>query len=108
MRISDWSSDVCSSDLIDLARLAAAVAVGDRRRAIRRAAVDFLHAVLARIAIVEADYRQPEMEQVGDDREQRPLLPAMLGRGRGERAADLAVELARRPPAAGGDRESGG
>src|SRR3546814_2520864 len=45
------------------------------------------------------------MEQVGDDREQRHLLPAMLGRGRGERAADLAVELARRPQAAGGIAE---
>jgi hypothetical protein len=41
------------------------------------------------------------MEQVGDDREKRGFLPAMLSRGRREGTADLAVELALEPEAAG-------
>ena len=36
-------------------------------------------------------HREPEVKQVGDDREQCRLLPAMLSRGRGEGAADLAI-----------------
>ncbi len=41
------------------------------------------------------------MQQVGDDREERRLLPAMLGGSRSEGAADLAVELTLEPDAAG-------
>ena len=54
----------------------------------------FLHAHLASEAIVQADNGQAEMQQVGDDREERRLLAAMLGGGRGEGPADLAVERA--------------
>ena len=41
------------------------------------------------------------MQEVGDDGEQCRLLAAVLGRGGGEGAADLAVQCASRPEAAG-------
>jgi hypothetical protein len=41
------------------------------------------------------------VQQVGDDRKQRGFLSAMLGRGCGEGAADLAVQRALGPKAAG-------
>ena len=72
-------------------RLAAAVAAGDRGCAIGRAAGDFVELHLAGKAVVEPDDGQAEMQEVGDDREQRGLLAAVLGRGRGKGAADLAV-----------------
>ncbi len=37
------------------------------------------------------------MQEVGDDREQRGLLAAVLGRARGKGAADLAVQCALHP-----------
>src|ERR1044072_4484530 len=88
---------------VELARAwhAATGAVGDRGRAIGRSALDLVHPALALEAIVEPDDGQAEVQQVGDDREERGLLPAMLGRGRGERAADLAVERAGDPQPAG-------
>src|SRR3954454_4340857 len=44
-------------------------------------------------------------EQVGDEREQGRLLAAVLGGGRGEGRADLAVQRAARPQAAGAVEE---
>jgi hypothetical protein len=52
-------------------------------------------------AVVEADDHHAEVQQVGDDREQGGLLAAVLGGGRGEGPADLAVQRAARPQAAG-------
>src|ERR1700761_4322832 len=72
--------------------LPAAVAAGDRGRAIGRTAGDVVELHLAGEAVVQADDGHAEMQEVGDDGEQRGLLAAMLGRGRGEGATDLAVQ----------------
>ncbi len=82
---------------VDRARLALALAAGDRGRAVGAAAGDLIQRHLALEAVRQADDDHPEVQQVGDDREQRYLLPAMLGRGRREGAADLAVERASHP-----------
>ena len=76
----DAAALVASAVEIDVARLAAAVAIGDRAGAIRRIAMDFLDAHLPGVPIVEPDDRQPEMQQVGYDREQRDFLATMLAR----------------------------
>jgi len=49
------------------------------------------------MAVVEADNHHAEMQKIGDDREQRGLLPAMLCGGRRKRAADFAVERTAHP-----------
>src|SRR6202048_5456224 len=84
-----------------LAGLAAAVAAGERGRAIGRAAGDLVELELARKAVIQADDGHAEMQKVGNDGEQRGLLAAMLSRGRSEGAADLAVQRAFHPEAAG-------
>src|SRR4029077_319847 len=83
------------------AGLAAAVAAGDRGRAIGRTAGDLIELHLAGEAVVETNDRHSEVQEIGDDREQRGLLAAMLGRSRREGAADLAVQRALGPEAAG-------
>src|SRR3982074_576861 len=55
------------------AGLAAAVAAGNRGRAIGRTAGDFVELHLAGKAVVEADDGHAEVQQVGNDREQRGL-----------------------------------
>jgi len=80
-------------------RLAAAVAAGDRGRAIGRAAGDFVEFHLAGKTVIQADNGHAEMQEIGDDREQRGFLAAMLGRGRGEGTANLAVQRAFHPQA---------
>src|SRR3546814_9945301 len=47
MRISDWSSDVCSSDLLEVAVLAALGELGAEDLLPVRAPVDLLHALAA-------------------------------------------------------------
>src|ERR1700676_4199426 len=81
--------------------LAAAVAAGDGGRAIGRAAGDLVELHLAGKAVIKPDNGQAEMQEVGNDREQRGLLAAVLGRGRAESAADLSVQRAFHPEAAG-------
>src|SRR4051794_5047140 len=83
-----------------LRRLTLALAAGDRRRAVRRAADDLVERHLALIRIGQPDDHQAEMEEIGDAGEQRRLLAAVLRRGRRHDAADLAVERAARPEAA--------
>src|ERR1700733_9993818 len=84
-----------------LGGLTAAVGAGDRRGAIWRAAGHFIEFHLAAKSIVHADDDHAEMQEVGDDREQRGFLAAVLGRGRGEGAADFAVQRALGPETAG-------
>src|SRR3546814_21121106 len=60
----------------------------------------------AGIAKVEPDDRHAEVEQVGEDAEQRRCLPAMLRGGRGEGCTNLAREQPLRPDAAGGIPEA--
>ena len=79
------------------ARLALALAAGDRGRAIGRAADDLVQGHLALIGIGQADDHHAEMQQVGDAGEQGRLLAAMLRRRGGEHAADLAGQRARGP-----------
>src|SRR6266436_7753318 len=90
----------CARQLV-LGWLAAAVAAGDRGRAIGRAAGDLVQLHLAGKAVVQADDGHAKMQEVGDDREQRGFLAAVLGCGRGKGAADLAVQRAFHPEAAG-------
>src|SRR3569833_235161 len=71
----------CASKLVS-AGLSAAVAAGDSGRAVGRAAGHLVELHLACKAVVEAHPRHAEMQQVGDDRKQRGLLAAMLGRRR--------------------------
>jgi len=47
------------------------------------------------MAVIEADNHYAEVQEIGDDREQRRLLPAMLRGARTERAADFAVQCSR-------------
>src|SRR3546814_4077102 len=89
---------------VGFARCARSVAVGHRRRAIGRAAPDLVDAHLAGIAIVQPDDRQAEVQQVGQDIEQRRFLSAMLRRRRRKGGADLAGQQALRPDTPGGVR----
>jgi hypothetical protein len=62
-------------------RLARAVAAGDRGGPVGRAAGDLVERHLPGMAVIEADNHHAEVQEVGDDREQRRFLPAMLGGG---------------------------
>src|SRR3984957_9789487 len=100
-RLRDHASLIARAGEFVVGGLAAAVAAGDRGGAIGRAAGDVIELHLAGEAVVQADDGHAEMQQVGDDREKRGLLAAVLGRGRGKGAADLAVQRALHPEAAG-------
>src|SRR6266404_6590597 len=99
--LCDHASLIARAGELVLARLAAAVAAGDCSHAVGRAAGDFVELHLAGKAVVQPDDDHAEMQEVGDDREQRGLLAAVLGRGRAKGAADLAVQRAFHPEAAG-------
>src|SRR4051812_18581190 len=99
--LRDHTSLIARAGQLVFTGLAAAVAAGDRGGAIGRAAGDFIELHLAGKAVIEADDGHAEVQQVGDDRKQRGLLAAMLRGGRGEGAADLAVQGALGPEAAG-------
>src|SRR2546430_11050815 len=77
--LCDHASLIARAGEFVLAGLAAAVAAGDRGRAIGGTAGDFVELHLAGKAVIEADDRHAEMQEVGDDREQRGLLAAVLG-----------------------------
>src|ERR1700733_1233690 len=70
----------------DLGRLALALPAGDCGCAIRRAADDLVERALPRVAVGQADDDEAEVQEVGDDREERRLIAAMLRRSRSERA----------------------
>src|SRR5438552_4930199 len=90
--LRDHASLIARAGKFVLAGLAAAVAAGDRGGAIGRAAGDFVQLHLAGKAVIEADDRHAEMQEVGDDGKQRSLLAAMPSGARGEGAADFAVQ----------------
>src|SRR2546430_3635985 len=77
--LRDHASLIARAGEFVLARLAAAVAAGDRGGAIGRAAGDLVELHLAGKAVIEADDRHAEMQEVGDHGKQRGLLAAMLG-----------------------------
>src|SRR5215216_7663475 len=52
------------------------------------------------MAVIKADNHHAEVKEIGDDREQRHLLPTMLRGSRRERAADLSVQGAPHPKCA--------
>src|SRR5215468_2028138 len=87
--LPDHASLIARAGEFVFARQAAAVAAGDGGGAIGRAAGHLIELHLAGKAVIEADHCHAEMQEVGDDREQRGLLAAMLGGGRSEGAADL-------------------
>src|SRR5690606_6321552 len=83
----DAFAEITGTAEIGFARLARAIAVGDRRRAIGRAALDLVNTHLTGKAVIEPDDRHAEVEEVGEDREERRFLTAMLRCGRGEGGA---------------------
>ena len=93
----DGAHLVPGAGMLVLARLPLRIGPGDRRRAARRAAGDLVNFHLAGESVVQSDHRHAEMEQVGDDGEQRRLLAAVLRRRRREGAAYLALEGSLRP-----------
>src|SRR3546814_20879406 len=78
MRISDWSSDVCSSDLVRNERKGVRRVDGDRRQhGIEMGGeVGIEPALLARRQLVGADHRAAGLAQPGDETEPLVLLPA--------------------------------
>src|SRR6516164_5743012 len=90
----------CAGQLV-FGRLTAAVAARDRGCTVGCASSHFVEFYLARKAVVEADNSHAEMQEIGDDGKQGGFLAAMLGRGRGEGSADLAVQRSLHPEAAG-------
>src|SRR5262245_49247193 len=59
-------------------RQARAIAAGDRRGAVGRAAGNRVKRHLPGMAVIETDHHHAEVQQIGDDGEQRRLLSAML------------------------------
>src|SRR5262249_46640528 len=100
-RLRDHASLIARAGELVFTGLSAAVAAGDSGRAIGCAARHLVELHLAGKAVIEADHGHAEVQQICDDREQRGLLAAMLGGGRGEGAADFAVQRALHPEAAG-------
>jgi hypothetical protein len=49
------------------------------------------------MAVIEAYNYHAKVQKIGEDREQRRLLPTMLRGGRSQRSADLAVQCSARP-----------
>ena len=75
-----------------LARLPLRDEPGDRRRSVRCAAGGLVNLHLTGEQVVQSDHRHDEVEQVGDDGEQRRLLAAVLRRRLREGAAYLALQ----------------
>src|SRR6266852_6043209 len=73
-------------------RQARAIAAGDGCGTVGRAAGNLVECHLSGMAVIESHNHHAEVQKIGDDREQRRLLPAMLRGARGKRAADLAVQ----------------
>ena len=84
-----------------LGRLPAAVATRNRGSAVGRAAGDFIKLHLSGKAVIQSNHRHSEMQQIGNDRKQCGFLTAMLGSRGSKGAADLAVQGALGPQAAG-------
>src|SRR3546814_18763883 len=97
MRISDWSSDVCSSDLSEL--------VGeDARRGVLHLEIRHPYRDLDRVAARDPFATERVADRIAD---LQPMLPFVDGRGRGAALvealglADAKMHVYRRPPVAG-------
>ena len=75
----DARTEIAGPDEFILIGLAAAIAAGNGRGAVRRAATDLVMARLSGEAVIEPDDGHAEMQHVGDERKQCRFLPAMLG-----------------------------
>src|SRR6516165_4432983 len=64
--LGDHAALIARAGQLVFGRLAAAVAAGDRGCAVGRAAGDFVELHLASKAVVEADDRHAEMQEIGD------------------------------------------
>ena len=83
-----------------LGRLTLPLRAGDRRRAVRRSADDFVEGHLAGVAIGQTDDDHAEMHQVGDDGEEGRFVAAMLRRARGKGPSGLANQCSAHPQSA--------
>src|ERR1700686_1521458 len=72
--LCDHASLIARARQLVFGWLAAAAAPGDRGRTIGRAAGDLVELHLAGKAVIQADDGHAEMQEVGDDREQRGFL----------------------------------
>src|SRR3546814_19614593 len=85
MRISDWSSDVCSSDLDHYLAAAHRVRTADARALARQAAADVAHVLFGRIHLQVDDRLQYLRAGLADRVQERPLA-------RGDEGHLLAVD----------------
>jgi hypothetical protein len=77
---------------VEHARLALSRRTGDGGCAIGAASRQLLQSHLPLVTIGQSNHRHSEVEQIGNDGEQRHFLPAMLRRRGREGASDLAVQ----------------
>lgn len=82
---------------IGLGRLARAIPAGNRGGAVGRTTDHLIDPHLPLMAVRKSDNRHPEMQKIGDDREQRRFLAAVLSGARCEGSTNLAVQCALRP-----------
>src|SRR3546814_6811266 len=80
MRISDWSSDVCSSDLGDHPQATALVQLRQRRVERHPAAVDDDHAVADRLDLLQDVGRENDGRMLGEPPDEAAHLPDLRGR----------------------------
>ena len=78
-QLCDTAALVASAFEIDIGGLAPSVYARDCAGSVRRAAVDTFDVLQAREPVIQSNNHQTEVEEVGDDAEQRRLLSAMLG-----------------------------
>src|SRR3546814_21044309 len=101
MRISDWSSDVCSSDLGMLVGLAADVVTLGRDETIQRGvdgwALRFHHGPVERTDIVQVDIDRQAVETEVEHIERRPALEDEALR-QDRIAGDLLQQVQKPPP----------
>src|SRR3712207_1034989 len=105
--LGHMAAEVARAVQFGRAWLARAIPARDRGRAVGCATRDLVEAHLALERVGQANHHHAEVQQVGDEREQRGLLTAMLGGSGGEGRADLAVQRTARPEAAGPVEERG-
>ena len=100
-RFRHAAAEIAGAVEVGFAGLARAVIIGNGGGAIGGTALDLVHPVLPGEAVIQADDGAAHMQQIGQHREQRRLLPAMLRGGGTEGGAHLADQRAAHPQPAG-------
>src|ERR1700761_4820250 len=95
------SSLVARAFQFALCRAPRPVGASNGRGPVRCAACDLIEGHLRAVTVIHSNHDHPEMEQVGDNREQRRFLSAVLRAGRGECRIALSVQRTFGPKSAG-------